>query len=168
MSSRNDHRRRDRSWERNDRDRDRDRYGGRDRGGDRERDRGDRFRDSRRRSRSRSPRRGDHDRRPGVHDFFSFPVENLIGTERDRRDHRHDDRRDPDRRDRDDRRRDDRRDDRDRHRDDPRDRAVPKHFEAKPSPGLKEESGKHCHIPACQLAVNSVSSPPGPRATPPG
>jgi len=125
MSSRNDHRRRDRSWERNDRDRDRDRYRDRDRGGDKERGRGDRYRDSRRRSRSRSPRRGDHDRR----------------SERDRRDHRHDDRRDPDRRDRDDRRRDDRRDDRDRHRDDlPRDRAVPKHFEAKPSPGLKEES----------------------------
>ena len=72
MSSRNDHRRRDRSWERSDRDRDRDRYKDRDRGGDRDRGRGDRYRDSRRKSRSRSPRRGDYDRRSGAHDSISF------------------------------------------------------------------------------------------------
>jgi len=80
MSSRNDHRRRDRSWERSDRDRDRDRYKDRDRGGDRGRGRGDRYRDSRRKSRSRSPRRGDHDRRSGAHNFFSFCVGKLIGN----------------------------------------------------------------------------------------
>ncbi|KAF9651507.1 DUF1777-domain-containing protein [Thelephora ganbajun] len=124
MSSRNDHRRQDRSWERSDRDRDRDRHRDRDRGGDRDRGRGDRYRDSRRRSRSRSPRRGDHDRR----------------SDRDRRDYRHDDRRDSDRRDRDDRRKDDKRDDRDRRRDDLRDRDVPKNPGAKLSPGSKEES----------------------------
>ena len=73
MSSRNDHRRRERSWERSDRDRDRDRHRDRDRGGDRGRGRGDRYRDSRRRSRSRSPRRGEADRRSGVHHFFSPP-----------------------------------------------------------------------------------------------
>ena len=162
MSSRNDHRRRDRSWERSDRDRDRDRYRDRDRGGDRGRGRGDRYRDSRRKSRSRSPRRGDHDRRLGVHDLFSFSVESSLGIERDRRDHRYDDRRDSDRRDRDDRRRDDRRDDRDRHRDDPRDRDVSKHFEAKPSPGLKEESGKHWRIPVCQLLLTRYQVPPVP------
>ncbi|KAK7054962.1 hypothetical protein VNI00_003425 [Paramarasmius palmivorus] len=54
MSSRNDHRRRDRSWERSDRDRDRDRYS---RGGHGHRDSG-----RRRSSRSASPRRGDRDR----------------------------------------------------------------------------------------------------------
>ena len=75
MSSRNDHRRRDRSWERSDRERDRDRYRDKDRGGDRGRGGGDKYRDSRRRSRSRSPRRNDHDRRSGAHDFFSFSVE---------------------------------------------------------------------------------------------
>ena len=79
MSSRNDHRRRDRSWERSDRDRDRDRYKDRERGGDRDRGRGDRYRDTRRKSRSRSPRRGDHDRRSGAHDSFSFWVVILTG-----------------------------------------------------------------------------------------
>ena len=74
---------------------------------------------------------------------FHFLLKSSMGLERDRRDHRYDDRRDPDRRDRDDRRRDDRRDDRDRHRDDPRDRDVSKNSETKPSPGLKGESGKY-------------------------
>lgn len=137
MSSRNDHRRRDRSWERIDRDRDRDRHRERDRGGDR--GRGDRYRDARRRSRSRSPRRSENDRRTGAFDLFLFGFEKLTGTERDRRDYRYDDRRDSDRRERDDRRRDDRRDE---HREDPRDRNVlPKIQEVKPLPGPKEASG---------------------------
>ena len=55
MSSRNDYRRRDRSWERDDRDKDRDRDRGRDRYS------------RRRSSRSRSPRRGGADsRRSGM------------------------------------------------------------------------------------------------------
>ena len=83
-----------------------------------------------------------------------------LATERDRRDHRYDDRRDSERRDRGDRRGDDRRDDR--HRDDPRDREVPKHFEAKPSPGLKEESGKYLHILVCQLLLTRYQVPPVP------
>ena len=164
MSSRNDHRRRDRSWERSDRDWDRDRYRDKDRGGDRDRGRGDRYRDSRRRSRSRSPRRGDHDRRPGAHNSFSFWVASLLETEGDRRNHRYDDRRDSDRRDRDDRRRDDRRDDRDRHRDDPRDRDVPKNLEVGPSPGLKEESCKHWSFTTSQ-DIDSIPSPFDSRTT---
>ena len=72
-----------------------------------------------------------------------FLPKTSLRPERDRRDHRYDDRRDSDRRERDDRRRDDRRDDRDRHRDDPRDRDVSKHSEAKPSPGLKEPGKQH-------------------------
>jgi hypothetical protein len=83
-------------------------------------------------------------------------------TERDKRDYRYDDRRDSDRRDRDDRRRDDRRDDR--HRDDPRGRDAPKNPEARPSPGVKEESGEHRGSTASQ-DVNSRSSPSGPRTT---
>ena len=144
MSSRNDHRRRERSWERSDRDRDRDRHRDRDRGGDRDRDRGDRYRDTRRRSRSRSPRRGEGDRRSGAYGFFPFPSEKFTGIERDRRDFRYDDRRDPDRRERDDRRRDDRREERDRHREDTRDRNVPTDREVKPSPGPKGESSGKC------------------------
>ncbi|KAI0665205.1 hypothetical protein C8Q70DRAFT_942818 [Cubamyces menziesii] len=89
MSSRHDYRRRDRSWDREDRDRDRERYGPRGA--------------APRRSRSRSPpRRGERDRRgpPDRRDYHP----------RDRED----DRRDRDRDRRDDRRDDRRRDDRDR------------------------------------------------------
>jgi U4/U6.U5 tri-snRNP-associated protein 3 len=160
MSSRNDHRRRDRSWERSDRDRDRDRHRDRDRGGDRDRGRGDRFRDSRRRSRSRSPRRGDNDRRSGAHSFFYiyFRSKSSPGTERGRRDPRYDDRRDSDRRDRDDRRRDDR------HRDDPRGRDVPPNPEVKPSPGPREESGTHgMSTPSQTLTSHKVPLVPEPR-----
>ncbi|OCH94956.1 hypothetical protein OBBRIDRAFT_816825 [Obba rivulosa] len=82
MSSRHDYRRRDRSWERDERDRDRDRH---------------RHRDGpRRSSRSRSPRRGDRDRRPLDRGDYGR------GRGDDRRDRdRRDDRRmdDPDRRD---------------------------------------------------------------------
>ena len=74
--------------------------------------------------------------------YFHSALGNSLGVERDRRDYRYDDRRDPDRRDND-RRRDERRDDRDRHRDDPRDRDAPQNPEAKPPPGLKEGSGNY-------------------------
>lgn len=67
MSSRGDHRRPERDWERDDRDRDRDRYS---RGGSsgRGRGRGGHHKDEprRRSSRSRSPRRDDRDRRSGA------------------------------------------------------------------------------------------------------
>lgn len=98
--------------------------------------------------------------------FYSW-LETSLGTERDRRDYRYDDRQDTGRRDREDRRRDDRRDDRDRHRDDPRDRNVPKHSEAKPPPGLKEGSGKRFRLatPSMSNPVDAVTSPPGPRTT---
>ena len=96
--------------------------------------------------------------------FFHFGSQNSLGIDGDRRGYRYDDRRDPDRRDRDDRRRDDRRDDRDRHRDDPRDSHAPKNLEARPSPGLKEESGK-CWNSATSQDVNPVSSPSDPRTT---
>lgn len=67
MSSRHDHRRRDRSWERDDRDK------GRDRDRDRDRDRGRYSRRRTSRSRSRSPRRaGTDSRRPGKCYSFQF------------------------------------------------------------------------------------------------
>lgn len=74
---------------------------------------------------------------------FHFWLKSSVVTERDRRDYRYDDRRDPDRREGGDRRRNDRRDDRDRQIDDPRDGDISKRSEAKPPPGLKEDSGKH-------------------------
>ncbi|PPQ70287.1 hypothetical protein CVT24_000850 [Panaeolus cyanescens] len=121
MSSRTDHRRKDRSWERDDRERDRGGYSRSSRGGG-----ADRYRDERpkRSSRSRSPgrrgyREGDRDRRGGG---------DRRDRERDRdyKSHRDDDRRDRDR-DRDRRERDDDRyykdrdDKRDSHRRDDRD-----------------------------------------------
>lgn len=110
MSSRSDHRRRDRSWERDDRDRDRDKrsreYRGREAGSRSYYDEG-----YRRPSRSRSPRRGGERDRRGGHGEplpFSNYCATCLRTEVDRRE---DDRRDRDRRD--DRRKDDgkRRDD---------------------------------------------------------
>ncbi|KAJ6630626.1 hypothetical protein B0H10DRAFT_1982073 [Mycena sp. CBHHK59/15] len=83
MSSR-DHRRRDRSWERDDRNRDRDRGARSNRGGPSYRDEG-----RRRSSRSRSPPRRDRDR-------------DRRGSDRRDRDYRHDDKRDGDRRRKDD------------------------------------------------------------------
>lgn len=126
MSSRGGHRRRDRSWEKDDRDRDRDKYRDRDRY---ESSRGGRrgYRDEKRRSsRSRSPRRGDRDReREGEREkerdrrgmilleciFFKYFL--CLFFFQDRRDReysrRNDDRRDGDHDRREDRRRDDRR-----------------------------------------------------------
>ena len=95
---------------------------------------------------------------------FHSGLQTSLGTERDRRDYRYDDRRDSDRRDRDDRRRDERRDDRDHHRDDPRDRDVPQNPETKPPPGLKEVSGKHWGFTTLQYA-DFASSPPDSRTT---
>ncbi|TFK42963.1 hypothetical protein BDQ12DRAFT_300976 [Crucibulum laeve] len=111
MSSRGDHRRRDRSWERDDKDRGA-RYsrGGRGgRGGGSHRDE-----PRRRSSRSRSPRRDDRDRRGyGVLLTFCTHIYILayvsMNVIADRRDHRRDDDR-GDKGRRDDRRRDDRRD----------------------------------------------------------
>ena len=114
MSSRDDWRRRERSWEKDDRDRDRGRGRGRDRDrdGDRDRDR-DRERrggDYRRRrdSRSRSPRHGHGDERNGEYYYITsrFP-RTAQPTRKDRRGYGQDDiRRGRDRRD--ERRRDDR------------------------------------------------------------
>ncbi|KAF9036659.1 hypothetical protein BJ165DRAFT_1394660 [Panaeolus papilionaceus] len=123
MSSRSDHRRRDRSWERDDKDRDRGGHSRSGRGGG-----GDRYRDDRpkRSSRSRSPGRRDY--REGNRDRQRGGGRGGGGDRRDRdrdyKPHRDDDRRDRDRdrrereddrypRDRDDRRDSHRRDDRD-------------------------------------------------------
>lgn len=114
MSSRDDRRRRERSWERDGRDRDRHRGSDRDRlGGDSRR-----RRDSR--SRSGSPRRGDKDRdgRHGKYIRATMCYLNALILCEDRR--YDDDRRRGDRRDDRDRRRDDRRP-HDRERDDRRD-----------------------------------------------
>jgi len=112
MSSRPDHRRRDRSWERDDRDRDRDKrsreYRGREAGSRSYYDEG-----YRRPSRSRSPRRGgERDRRGGQSELLPFLNDGsaCLRTEVDRRE---DDRRDRDRR-------DDRRKDNGKRRDDKR------------------------------------------------
>lgn len=95
---------------------------------------------------------------------FRFSSKRSLGTERDRRDHRFDDRRDSDRRERDDRRRDDRRDEHDRHREDPRDRNIPKDHEEEPSSGPKEESGEYGAPTTPQpLTFHEVPPVPEPR-----
>ncbi|KAJ7219146.1 hypothetical protein GGX14DRAFT_434785 [Mycena pura] len=89
-------RRRDKSWERDDRDsRDRDRDRDRRRGGGSHRDE-----PRRRSSRSRSPRRNDRDRRNSG-TCFPLSLFNIL-TRADRRDYRYDDRRESDRRRKDD------------------------------------------------------------------
>lgn len=96
-------RRRDRSWERDDRDardRDRDKPSRSSRGGPSYRDE-----PRRRSSRSRSPRRGDRDRRGSGLNSRKFPSQQAHSST-DRKDHRYDDRRDSDRRRRDERDRD--------------------------------------------------------------
>lgn len=108
MSSRDDRpRRRERSWERDDRDEDRSRDRGRRVSGYRSGG-GGRRRDSR--SRSRSPRHGDRDARNGKHHHVFYLAEELLRLHKDRRGYERDrgnDRRGRDRRD--DRRREDRR-----------------------------------------------------------
>lgn len=95
---------------------------------------------------------------------FHSRSKSSLGTERDRRDYRYDDRRDSDRRERDDRRRDDRLDERDRHREDPRNRDVPKIHEVKPSPGSKEGSGECGALAPSQVLTSHVVPPiPEPR-----
>jgi hypothetical protein len=102
MSSRHDYRRRDRSWERDDRDKGRDRDRDRDRDKDRDRDRYSR----RKSSRSRSPRRSGTDSRRSGMSYQSTLYYDGLNCATDRREYGRD--RNDDRRDRDSRRRDER------------------------------------------------------------